>query len=100
MNITLCLPSAFRTSCMATREPSASPSGFSCVTSRKRSEAPGSADQIVERVQRALDPRSFRKTRVEPALDGIAGRLQAPGGVPGEGRDEHRALPGVLVADL
>src|SRR4051794_32038096 len=36
MNITLSLPRAVRTLCMPTSEPSASPSGFSCVTRAKR----------------------------------------------------------------
>ena len=43
MNIRLSLPSAPRTSCIATSEPSASPSGFSWVTSRKRSASRSSA---------------------------------------------------------
>ena len=37
MNISASLPSSRSTPCIATSEPSASPSGFSCVTRRKRS---------------------------------------------------------------
>ena len=38
MNMTESLPSELSTSCMATSDPSASPSGFSCVTRTNRSE--------------------------------------------------------------
>ena len=71
------LPSARRMRCIATSEPSASPSGFSCVTSTKRV----AVAQLVEDLARASRPPTVLMRVLARRIDDPLQALRALGGV-------------------